>query len=124
MNQILNGMMEAGAMGRGIKLDKIQKQLIDACYANQYVVARKMTGHNIYSMRKGIQIFLCGTFMPTYFNSVIFLLVRVLVYYFVVEVAERKVFFRFQYQLTRKLLPPKQISGKSIMSQNKLSSHS
>ena len=72
MNQILNGIMEAGAMGRGIKLDKIQKQLIDACYANQYVVARQMAGHNIYTMRKGTQFFLDDTFISTYFNFSIY----------------------------------------------------
>ena len=55
MNQILSGMMEADAMGRGIRLSTIQRQVIDACNANQYVLALKLVGHNIYNARKGIK---------------------------------------------------------------------
>lgn len=55
MNQILSGMMEADAMTRGIRLETIQQQLIDACNANQYVLALQMVGHNIYNARKGIK---------------------------------------------------------------------
>ena len=53
MNQIQNGMLEAEAMIEGIDVAIIQEQIKKACDARQYIIARQLLGHNIYSIRKG-----------------------------------------------------------------------
>lgn len=53
MNQIQNGMLEAGAMNDSANEASLLKQIQQACSAKQYLFARQLLGHNIYNLRKG-----------------------------------------------------------------------
>ena len=52
-NQIEKGLREAGAMIRTLKVNSLKQQIKSACISNEYVFARQMVGHAIYSVAKG-----------------------------------------------------------------------
>ena len=53
MNQVQFGMLEAGAMKESIGKEIIEKQILEACDAKQYILARKLIGYKIYNAFKG-----------------------------------------------------------------------
>lgn len=54
MNQIQNGMLEAGAMNTSLNESEILQQILKASFAKQYNFARQLVGHCIYNWRKGM----------------------------------------------------------------------
>jgi len=52
MNQVQFGMLEAGAMKESIGKEIIEKQILEACDAKQYILARKLIGYKIYNAFK------------------------------------------------------------------------
>ena len=58
-NQVRKGLLEAGAMRQGLSETLLQQQIKEACSSKEYVFARQMLGHTIFSGLKGKQI--CST---------------------------------------------------------------
>ena len=54
MNQVQFGMLEAVAMKESIGAEIVEKQILEACNAKQYMLARKLIGHKIYNSFKGM----------------------------------------------------------------------